>query len=174
MFPPVIHVAKGTPTTLSAPGHVSITHPTTGVTYHLAANTLIYINCVAIQHDPSIYGPDVDDFRPDRFIEEAKGEKGDTSTRIKNFGKGTFMAWSGGPRVCPGMKMSQVEFVSVFLTIFRRWRVELVRKDVGGRRETMEETVKRAKAAMMDSQSRLTLQMNKPKEVKVRFVRRSR
>jgi hypothetical protein len=72
------------------------------------------------------------------------------------------------------MKMSQVEFVSVFMTIFRRWRVELVRKDVGGRRETEEEARERAREAMRDSQSRLTLQMNRPREVKIRFLEKGR
>jgi cytochrome P450 len=176
MFPPVIHIAKGIPSqqSLTTSSTVSITHPVTEVTHTLAPGTIIYINCIAVQHDPSIYGHNVESFRPDRFIDDSNSKSEHVNSKIKSFGKGTFLAWSAGPRVCPGMKMSQVEFVSVFMTIFRRWRVELVRKDVGGRRETVEEARERAREAMRDSQSRLTLQMNRPREVKVRFVERGR
>ena len=146
--------------------------------HNIPANTTIYINAVAVQNDPSIYGNDVEVFRPDRFIDNSsESEKGKPS--IKSYGKGTFLAWSGGPRVCPGSKMSQVEFVSVFMSIFSKYRVELVLKEVddgkgGKRRETMEEARKRVEGLMADSQSRLTLQMNRPKDVELRFLKRRR
>ena len=174
IFPPVVHVAKGTSPTLTAP--VTLIHPVTGTVHHIPANTIIYINCVAVQNDDSIYGDDVEKFRPDRFLDESS-EKGKPS--IKSYGKGTFLAWSGGPRVCPGSKMSQVEFVSVFMSIFSKYKVELVRKEVddgkgGKRKETMEEARVRVDGLMADSQSRLTLQMNRPREVELRFVERRR
>ncbi len=37
---------------------------------------------------------------------------------------GTFLAWSSGPRICLGMKFSQVEFVAVISTVFARHIVE--------------------------------------------------
>ena len=75
--------------------------------------------------------------------------------------------------------MSQVEFVSVFMSIFSKYRVELVLREVddgkgGKRKETAEEAKKRVEALMADSQSRLTLQMNRPKEVELRFVEKRR
>ena len=81
--------------------------------------------------------------------------------------------------MCPGSKMSQVEFVSVFMSIFSKYRVELVLREVddgkgGKRKETAEEAKKRVEALMADSQSRLTLQMNRPKEVELRFVEKRR
>lgn len=65
--------------------------------------------------------------------------------------------------------MSQVEFVSVFMTIFREYSVEALRKDA---QETREQCQKRFIGLMEDSQSRMTLQMNRPREVRLRWVRR--
>ncbi len=75
--------------------------------------------------------------------------------------------------------MSQVEFVSVFMSIFSKYRVELVLREVsdgkgGKRQETMAEGRARVEELMADSQSRLTLQMNRPREVELRFVERGR
>ena len=173
IYPPVVHIAKGTSPSITSP--IALTHPITGITHHIPANTTIYINCVAVQNDPTIYGPDVSTFRPDRFIDTTTSEKG--TPTIKSFGRGTYLAWSGGPRVCPGSKMSQVEFVSVFMSVFRDWRVELVRREVndgkgGLRTETKEQATRRVEDVLADSQSRLTLQMNRPRDVAVRFVRR--
>lgn len=39
------------------------------------------------------------------------------------------MAWSGGARVCPGRKFSQVEFVGVLVGLFRDYRIRPVRLD---------------------------------------------
>jgi hypothetical protein len=72
------------------------------------------------------------------------------------------------------MKMSQVELVSVFMSVFSRYRVELVRMEAGGRKESLDEARRRVEGLMADSQSRLTLQINWPKEVEVRFVKRKR
>jgi cytochrome P450 len=78
------------------------------------------------------------------------------------------MPWSGGPRVCPGQKMSQVEFVAVIATIFKRYTVAPVLE----KGETVEAARERLRGVMLDSQPRLTLQMNKPHEVKLKWSRR--
>jgi Cytochrome P450 len=203
LFPPVVHIAKGTSPTTPSP--IELTHPSTNQTYSLPANTTIYINCVALQSDPEIYGADAPAFRPDRFIESPPAVENRSSgakpkqESIRTYGRGTYLAWSAGPRVCPGSKMSQVEFVAVFMTVFRRCRVEVVKREVdvdvvggdvgrgrevegsskrdgkekGGRRlETVDEARRRVEGVMADSQSRLTLQMNRPREVEIRFVKR--
>ena len=66
------------------------------------------------------------------------------------------------------MKMSQVEFVSVFMTIFKNCMIEPVTQNG----ETMEEARKRYTGIMRDSQPLITLQMNRPKDVKLRWTRR--
>jgi hypothetical protein len=68
--------------------------------------------------------------------------------------------WSAGPRVCPGQKMAQVEFTAIFLTLFRRHRIEIVPLvDEEEREESEEEWKARLDALMKDSISILTLQM---------------
>ncbi|KAJ6020566.1 hypothetical protein N7540_006070 [Penicillium herquei] len=64
-----------------------------------------------INADPDIWGPDCFDFKPSRWI--------DNDGELVSPPKGTFMPWSGGPRICPGMKMAQVEFVATIAKLFR-------------------------------------------------------
>lgn len=64
--------------------------------------------------------------------------------------------------------MSQVEFVAVIMTIFSRYTVA----PVAEKGETMEEAKERLRCVMEDSQPRLTLQMNNPQEVKMKWSKR--
>jgi hypothetical protein len=66
------------------------------------------------------------------------------------------------------MKMAQVEFLAVMLTLFRKARVSPVTEGA----ETMEMARERLKGLMKDSQPRITLQMNRPKDVVLRWVER--
>lgn len=66
------------------------------------------------------------------------------------------------------MKMAQVEFVAVMFAVFRRARASPV---VRGS-ETKKMAAERLKTLMQDSQPRITLQMNKPKEVVLRWEMR--
>jgi len=76
--------------------------------------------------------------------------------------------------------MAQVEFTAIFLTLFRRHRIEAVPSKIDGREEAAEEVGARLDALMGDSISILTLQMQgiydagegDGKSVKVRFSRR--
>ena len=65
-------------------------------------------------------------------------------------------------------------FGGSIMSIFSKYTVEIVRNGVGERKETMEEARVRVEGLLADSQSRLTLQMNRPREVKLRFVNRGR
>lgn len=64
--------------------------------------------------------------------------------------------------------MSQVEFVAVVLTILRPWRVEPTLKTG----ETIAMARERLKSVMADSQPMITLQMKRPREVKLKWTRR--
>ena len=110
---------------------------------------------------PSLWGSDPLVFRPQRFIDAATGA-------FREPPKSTFVPWSGGPRYCPGMKMSQVEFVAVLATAVRSWRVQLVPKEG----ERVEQARKRMEGLLADSQPIVTLQMKRPREVQLAWVRR--
>ena len=134
----------------------------------------MYISTVALHLDPKTYGADAHEFNPSRWLVSPSLAPSVTSTNytiaanVKSFPKGTFLPWSIGPRACPGQKMSQVEFVSVFMTIFGRYRCEIVRLEG----ESEEEATKRMKAVMKNSGPKLTLQMVRNQDMKVRWVKR--
>jgi len=67
--------------------------------------------------------------------------------------------------------MSQVEFVSVFMTIFETHRCEAVRLRND---ETDEQVKSRFDAVMEDSGPRLTLQMNRGQDLKIKWIKRRR
>ena len=64
--------------------------------------------------------------------------------------------------------MAQVEFVATFATIFRLYRCNPVVEDG----ETMAQAKERLKDVLQDSQPRLTLQMNRPRAVKLKWTKR--
>jgi cytochrome P450 len=121
---------------------------------------MVYVSAQSMHLDRAIWGPDVLSFNPARWLDAATGE-------LLTPAKGTFLPWSGGPRVCPGMKFSQVEFVAVFATMFRSARCEALR----GEGETGEQARARLEGIMADSVSKLTLQVRDPSQVKLTWVR---
>ena len=82
---------------------------------------------------------------------------------------GTFLPWSLGPRQCPGMKMSQVEFVGVVATVLRSVRLEAVvlPGEKGG-----EEARARLGRVLDASVPRVTLTVERPRDVVIRWVKR--
>lgn len=64
--------------------------------------------------------------------------------------------------------MAQVEFVAVFSTILKDYRVELVRKTG----ESLAQAKSRLMDVINDSQPKLTVSMNRPQDVLLRFVKR--
>lgn len=118
----------------------------------------VFVSQRVIHVDVDIWGDDADRFKPSRWI--------DSTGQIVTPPRGTFLPWSAGPRVCPGMKMAQVEFVATFATLFRSARCEILRKG----EETELQAKKRLEDLMADSLLRLTLQMKNPDEVKLRWI----
>lgn len=143
--------------------------------YNIPPNTIIYINTVALHLDPKTWGADSHTFNPARWLVKPSLVPSRTNAdytiagNVKTYPRGTFLPWSSGPRVCPGQKMSQVEFVSVFMTIFGRFRCEAVTVRDG---ETREEVQRRMEMIMEDSAPKLTLQMTRNRDLKVRWVPR--
>jgi len=145
--------------------------------FHIPAGTRVTCVFQGIHEQKQSWGQDQSKFRPTRWIEVV-----DTTTETTNQSssipqapnlqppiKGSFLPWSTGPRLCPGMKMAQVEFLSVIWTIFKDYRVEVVRLE----NETGKEAQQRLWNVMLDSEPRLTLQMRKPQNAVMKWSRRS-
>jgi cytochrome P450 len=152
LYNPLAHIGRFNP----APQTIQ----TSGGPRLIPARTQCYINGAALHSNPATWGPDVLLFNPQRWL-DSKGE-------IITPAKGTFLPWSTGPRVCPGMKMAQVEFVGVLTTLLSRSKIEIVTQ--AG--EDSNAAQKKLWEVMQDSQTKTTLQMNRPKDVRLRFVRR--
>lgn len=92
--------------------------------------SLITLNLHAIHTSPAAWGPDPLAFRPTRWIIPPSSPPTLASPRSVFDAEtplvppaGSFIPWSVGPRVCPGMKFAQVEFAAVMSAVFARCRV---------------------------------------------------
>ena len=115
----------------------------------------------AIHTNPSYWGPDALAFRPSRFITSA----GETlkHEELLQPPAGNFIPWASGPRVCPGKKFAQVEFVAVTAKLFMKHRVS-PKLEVG---ETKEMAAERVRKCVSDSGINITLSMKHPERVRL-------
>ncbi|KAH6670774.1 cytochrome P450 monooxygenase-like protein [Halenospora varia] len=158
LYSPVLFVPKCTdsPASLKFEGR-EITVP---------PKTHVFPNIVALQTNPEYWGQDALDWKPTRWISRP-GSKADLDQEeLITPVKGSYIPWADGPRICPGKKFSQVEFVAVIAVLLWRHRVEVVPK--GG--ESREEARKRVWEVVEDSGTKFTLQMRRPESVELRFV----
>jgi cytochrome P450 len=92
--------------------------------------------------NPEYWGSDSLVWRPDRFIKTSRGKE-----EFHQPVPSVYQYWSSGPRVCPGKKFSQVEFVAVFACLFQENRVVPVLE----KGETMKDARKRINEVLYDS-----------------------
>ena len=159
LYTPVQHISRQTvgPQTLTT---------STG-THTLPPGAEVFISGSSLHVSPAVWGADPLTFRPTRFLSSATTSSGkEQGETLREPPKGAFVPWSAGPRVCPGMKMSQVEFVAVLATACRSFRIEPA--TTGGESEAAAKT--RLEALVADSQPIVTLQMKRPREVRLRWV----
>lgn len=88
-----------------------------GQDYVIPAGMLVSGSIPSVHNDPEIWGDDVGEWKPSRWIEVANG----IETLIDRF---EMIAWSTGPRVCPGKKFSLVEAAAVICTVLRDYRLK--------------------------------------------------
>lgn len=82
---------------------------------HFPPGTILSIPAGLIHHSKEIWGPDADQFRPERFI-------GDNWTERQ---KKAFIPFSAGPRACLGRNLGKMELVLTTAMIFRRYDIKL-------------------------------------------------
>ena len=95
-----------------------------GTKHSVPKDLSIIISQAGTHVNPDYWGTDSLAFRPSRWITSrhadasvAKEENDVADKTIVEPTKCTFIPWSTGPRQCPGMKMSEVEFMGVFSTV---------------------------------------------------------
>ncbi|KAL2074669.1 hypothetical protein VTL71DRAFT_8448 [Oculimacula yallundae] len=156
LYGPVVVIPKATADTI-------IEIVSNGKTYSIPRNTNVLVNVNGLNTSPHYWGPDALTWRPDRWIHNSGKTKSMADEEMMQAPKGRFLSWASGPRICPGKKFSQVEFVAVMATLFRRLRVVPVINEG----ESEEDVKKRILETVEDSKIVMTLAMKHPERVKL-------
>ncbi|XMA08663.1 hypothetical protein WAI453_001454 [Rhynchosporium graminicola] len=156
LYGPVVFIPKATGDTVTE-------IESEGRSYSIPPNTTILVNVTALNTDPQYWGSDSLTWKPDRWIHSPGKLVGIAGEEMIQPPKGRFLAWASGPRICPGKKFSQVEFVAVMATLFRRLRVVPV-KNQG---ENEDDVRRRIHDTVEDSELRMTLSMKHSERIKL-------
>lgn len=135
-------------------------------THMIPPKTVVSINLAALHTLPRYWGSDSLKWRPTRWIQNSHSPDIDRETLYEPV-PGSFMPWSSGPRVCPGRKFSQVEFVAVIVALFRKCKVKPA--FTGG--ETVEMAREKIVRVVNDSRVTVTLQVQDPASVPLVWTR---
>lgn len=148
-----------------------------GKPFAIPPHTDIGLDLAALHHDPDSWGPDPLVFRPDRWIPNASQQdekRADTGNGSYDYQSasliaptpGTFIPWTGGPRVCPGKKFSQVEFTRAILSMFRDGaRVRILEKEG----ESTEQARARVRKIADNPEVQFTLKMTNPEDIGLKW-----
>jgi cytochrome P450 len=82
---------------------------------------------------------------------------------------GSYVPWAAGPRVCPGKKFSQVEFVAVLSSVLKGHRV----RPVLVKGESDKDASERLLRVIRDSYFEIAIKMKHPEELTVRWEKRT-
>ncbi|KAF2026139.1 cytochrome P450 [Setomelanomma holmii] len=127
---------------------------------NLPGSTQIMLNSWAC-HASASHFTSPKSFNPKRWITHTQEEETLHYPSLSS----AFFAWGSGPRICPGMKFSQVEFCAVLGSVLKSIRVDLVRDTVQGR--------ERMWGVLRDSVAEpLLLHVRRGEEVRLRTVPR--
>ncbi|KAF2124477.1 cytochrome P450 [Dothidotthia symphoricarpi CBS 119687] len=90
----------------------------------LPPGTIVGVNPWVVHYKSDIFGPQVNEFRPERWLREQSEGKEEFEFRIKKM-KDADLSFGGGNRVCLGRPLALVELYKVVATMFRGYEIEL-------------------------------------------------
>jgi cytochrome P450 len=82
----------------------------------LPKGTTVLMYPAVVQHNPTIWGPDCDEFDPDRW-DRLEGEAANPQA---------FAAFMQGPRVCIGKAMTMIELKVILVELVSKFRFEAI------------------------------------------------
>ncbi|KAF1946219.1 cytochrome P450 3A3 [Clathrospora elynae] len=100
----------------SSLGLPRIIPPGPGITlcgHHFPQGTALSVPAYTIHHSTEIWGPDADEFRPERW------------EKVTEKQKAAFIPFSYGSRACVGRNVAEMELALIVGTVFRRYEFEL-------------------------------------------------
>ncbi|KAJ6012570.1 cytochrome P450 monooxygenase [Penicillium canescens] len=125
----------------------------------IPASTLINILTPALHTNRDYWGSDALSWKPDRWL----SKKSLDSEKVDHL-----FAWAEGPRACPGRKFSQLEILAVIVTLLRQTSVQIVpRPGI-----SLEEAKIEALGVLQNSRSLLTLHIERPELIHIRWCPR--
>jgi benzoate 4-monooxygenase len=86
--------------------------------HHFPAGTVLSVPTYTIHHDKEIWGPDADEFRPERWDQVTPSQKN------------AFLPFSYGSRACVGRNVAEMEMKLIVATWARRYAVELLQDEM--------------------------------------------
>ncbi|SPO01746.1 related to cytochrome P450 3A7 [Cephalotrichum gorgonifer] len=135
-----------------------------GVAHIIPENTFVAVNLGGLHTSSTSWGSNALEWLPSRWITE--DETG--SEVFAPTPRGAFLPWAAGPRVCPGKKFSQVEFVAVLACLLKEYRVE----PVAGEGVSDEDAASRLMGEAMLSSFNFLLKVKNPEKIRIRCVRK--
>ncbi|KAF5989250.1 cytochrome P450 monooxygenase 3A7 [Fusarium coicis] len=102
-----------------------------GTSYTIPKNTFVGVNLAGLHTSTASWGDNALQWLPSRWIT--------ADEKLAPMSAGAFLPWAAGPRVCPGKKFSQVEFVAVMACLLKDYTVEPAEGDEAAARALMEE-----------------------------------
>lgn len=137
--------------------------------FAIPAHTHVFPNIVGLHHNSDYWGADSMVWRPSWWIEQSIPNSTFLEDEtIKSPVKGSYVPWAEGPRICPGKKFSQVEFVAVIANLLREHTIEVITN----LNETKDQACARVLSVVRDSDGKITLQMKRPDSIKLKFLKR--
>ncbi|EMT66136.1 hypothetical protein FOC4_g10006525 [Fusarium odoratissimum] len=90
-----------------------------GTSFTIPKNTFVGVNLAGLHTSSASWGDNALQWLPSRWI-----TTDETGEKLAPMPTGAFLPWAAGPRVCPGKKFSQVEFVAVMACLLKEYTVE--------------------------------------------------
>lgn len=87
---------------------------------HIPRGTTVLIPFYGVQHNP-VYYPDPDEFRPERFSDDAVTQRP----------QGTFLTFGMGPKICVGELFSKIEISLGLIALLSKFKFSLSSKTSG-------------------------------------------
>lgn len=132
------------------------------------AGTYVSTNVYGVNSDPRWWGAESLEWNPKRWI-NIDPKTGQETIAQPPMGV-PFLAWSVGPRICPGKKFSQVEFVAVIATLLKSYRVKPL--IIEGKMKTERQARDALLEVVNDSLNIITPKMRRPEDAGVMFISR--
>ena len=96
---------------------------------YVPARSVVGLNPYIVGHNESIWGADVDTFRPERWLwNEACETEAEFQTRLRTMNHAD-LTFGGGNRVCIGKHLGLLEVYKVMATLVARYDISLVHPD---------------------------------------------